>query len=175
MHTPLSIILGDMIQGVCKRPGFVFDIFQWLEEILWLEGISIVGSPVNVRCGIGVGKISNPMLPIGEMTGKAFIFANSALESLGKRSQMSVSAIVCRRKQLSNLLTSTMGVIAALKAQWDVKVREVILLSREAGSQLQVANRLNIKRKEVKSILYSAGWKQLIAGEKAIRKTISMI
>ena len=172
---PLRIILGDTLQCVCRRNRSAYDIFQWIEELLWLEGYSEFGRAVMVRCGIGIGRINDCSADFDEMNGDAFRFASKALESLSNERTISSVAIVVRNERFRQLLTSSFGVVESLKSTWDNRTREIVLFSRDAKSQIQVANKMGISRVDVKDTLDRAGFKKLRRFEKTIGRILATL
>ncbi|MCD6595579.1 hypothetical protein J7L68_07895 [bacterium] len=172
---PLKIVLGDTIQCVCRKNRSAYDIFQWLEELLWLEGYSQFDKPVMVRCGIGIGKIENSTIPPNEMNGEAFRFASKALESQANERDASSVAIIIRNEKKSELLTSSFGIVESLKKNWNRITREIVLFSRDAKSQIQVANKMGISRMDVKNTLDKAGFKKLLRFEKTINRMLATL
>ena len=170
-----SIVLGDTIQGVCSRVRRAYDIFQWFEELLWLEGKSILKKPVYVRCGMGIGGIVDISRPAGEQTGEAFSFASEALDKIKGCRDSSCVSIVASNKELSELISAAFGIAQALKNGWSKRMREVVLLAREAKSQTQVANKLGLTRGDVKKILVRAGYKRLREFERQVARILPLI
>ena len=169
------IVLGDMIQGVCARKRRAYDIYQWLEELLHLEGEFHLGRPVLIRCGIGIGRIDNPKAPIEEMSGESFSYAAESLEILKREKRSSCVAVRWKDKDFSEFVSSALGVAQALKNRWDTQTRKIVLLARERNTQTQIANRLKLSRIQVKTALEMADFKKLRQFEKNIAKILGGI
>lgn len=153
------ITLGDEFQGLLLNGTSVMKIISRIEGRL---------DPVKLRFGIGVGEITtkiNPYMAIGA-DGPGYHKARAAIEYLKeneKRKQSSVSDIrleVEGENQESQMFINTIfGLMAALKASWTKRQREIIQdMLEHRDNQTETAKRLNIKQPTVSKVLVTGNY-----------------
>lgn len=153
------ITLGDEFQGLLLNGTSVMKIISRIEGRL---------DPVKLRFGIGVGEITtkiNPYMAIGA-DGPGYHKARSAIEYLKeneKRKQSSVSDIrleVEGENQEPQMFINTIfGLMAALKASWTKRQREIIQdMLEHRDNQTETAKRLNIKQPTVSKVLVTGNY-----------------
>ncbi len=153
------ITLGDEFQGLLLNGTSVMKIISRIEGRL---------DPVKLRFGIGVGEITtkiNPYMAIGA-DGPGYHKARAAIEYLKeneKRKQSSVSDIrleVEGENQEPQMFINTIfGLMAALKASWTKRQREIIQdMLEHRDNQTETAKRLNIKQPTVSKVLVTGNY-----------------
>lgn len=153
------ITLGDEFQGLLLNGTSVMKIISRIEGRL---------DPVKLRFGIGVGEITtkiNPYMAIGA-DGPGYHKARAAIEYLKeneKRKQSSVSDIrleVEGENQEPQMFINTIfGLMAALKASWTNRQREIIQdMLEHRDNQTETAKRLNIKQPTVSKVLVTGNY-----------------
>lgn len=153
------ITLGDEFQGLLLNGTSVMNIISRIEGRL---------DPVKLRFGIGVGEITtkiNPYMAIGA-DGPGYHKARAAIEYLKeneKRKQSSVSDIrleVEGENQEPQMFINTIfGLMAALKASWTNRQREIIQdMLEHRDNQTETAIRLNIKQPTVSKVLVTGNY-----------------
>jgi len=175
IHRPMTIMFGDSIQGVLSEPEFCFDVFEHLEERLWLYGAEKFGkkNPVLVRCGIGIGSIKNPDEEhLGEMTGDAFQLARNALDTV-KEKQRSISTIAYQDLTQSLILSILFNLVSLLKANWSLKARIAVNMRRDGFTINQIGEESGISFQAVSQSLQICNFTEIKRTEEAVLIIIS--
>ena len=153
------ITLGDEFQGLLLNGTSVMKIISRIEGRL---------DPVKLRFGIGVGEITtkiNPYMAIGA-DGPGYHKARAAIEYLKeneKRKQSSVSDIRLEvegeNQEPQMFINTILGLMAALKASWTKRQREIIQdMLEHRDNQTETAKRLNIKQPTVSKVLVTGNY-----------------
>ena len=157
MHRKFEIMFGDSFQCVLSVPHKFFDVFQHIEEELWLGGAGAFGrkNPVLVRCGVGIGTIDNHDAKLGEMTGEAFILARKALNQTKKVHKMSILRISPIENANDELLQVAIELACAVKSRWTYSHRRILREYRknQSATQEEIAKKLGISQPYLSRLL----------------------
>lgn len=159
IDSKFMITLGDEFQGLLKCGENVMNIISEIESSMY---------PVEIRFGIGVGKITTEIdteMPLGA-DGPAYYNARYAVEVLKndeKKSKMPESNISIRiegeNESSEKLLNTILSLLTVIKSKWTDRQREVISDFIEHGdNQMSVANRLGITQSSVQKSLSSGNY-----------------
>ena len=153
------ITLGDEFQGLLQRGEHIMDILSVIELRM---------HPIEIRFGIGIGKITteiNPEMSLGA-DGPAYYYAREAVTKLKEREKKSKSAITDvlittgLKEDLSvMLLNALLSLLTVMKQGWTDRQYEVILDYLQHGdNQAGVAGRLGITQSSVQKSLSNANF-----------------
>lgn len=153
------ITLGDEFQGLLLNGTSVMKIISRIEGRL---------DPVKLRFGIGVGEITtkiNPYMAIGA-DGPGYHKARAAIEYLKKNEKRKQSGVSDIRLELEGenqepqiFINTIFGLMAALKASWTNRQREIIQdMLEHRDNQTETAKRLNIKQPTVSKVLVTGNY-----------------
>ena len=153
------ITLGDEFQGLLLNGTSVMKIISRIEGRL---------DPVKLRFGIGVGEITtkiNPYMAIGA-DGPGYHKARAAIEYLKENEKRKQSGVSDIRLELEGenqepqiFINTIFGLMAALKASWTNRQREIIQdMLEHRNNQTETAKRLNIKQPTVSKVLVTGNY-----------------
>lgn len=153
------ITLGDEFQGLLLNGTSVMKIISRIEGRL---------DPVKLRFGIGVGEITtkiNPYMAIGA-DGPGYHKARAAIEYLKENEKRKQSGVSDIRLELEGenqepqiFINTIFGLMAALKASWTNRQREIIQdMLEHRDNQTETAKRLNIKQPTVSKVLVTGNY-----------------
>ncbi len=172
LHRKFEIMLGDSFQCVLSAPRLFFDIFQHIEEALWLAGAVEFGAkePVLLRCGVGFGRISNPDAPLGAMSGEAFLLARSAIDSIKKTHRRSGIAVDTTDIRTGALLAASARLSCAIKSRWTIKQRKALKLYRKNHSITETARLTGTTKQNIEKMFSTMKLWEILDFEEAMRK-----
>ena len=144
------ITLGDEFQGLLRDCSRLFQIIQFLQMEMY---------PVEVRFGVGIGKISTQIMPetaIGA-DGPAFYAAREVIGQIHdqeKRLKKQVPDVQIRMYEREDAQLSQINTILALmkvvEAGWSAKQRMTIWdMMRHGGSQEACAQRMQVAQSTI--------------------------
>lgn len=158
----LQFTAGDEFQGVLRTADRLFSIINLIREAI---------SPVPVRFGIGVGKITTPLSSHPQaMDGPAFHRARDAL----KRAQefLEQTYLSSGQYERDEAVNAWLDVLSFIRAAWSIRAREVIRLYEEFGKLEPTAKKLNISIQAVSKHLRVTGYKAYARGEEVMTKLL---
>lgn len=148
------ITLGDEFQGLLKQGANTMKILSQIERMMY---------PVQLRFGIGIGRITteiNPEMALGA-DGPGYYKARAAIEYLkdNEKKKQSVPTdtrfeVECENQENIRMLNTIVSLMTVIKEGWSDRQREIIWdIMEHQDSQSNVANRLNIKQPAVQKSL----------------------
>lgn len=148
------ITLGDEFQGLLKQGANTMKILSKIERMMY---------PVQLRFGIGIGRITteiNPEMALGA-DGPGYYKARAAIEYLkdNEKKKQSVPTdtrfeVECENQENIRMLNTIVSLMTVIKEGWSDRQREIIWdIMEHQDSQSNVANRLNIKQPAVQKSL----------------------
>lgn len=161
LYRPLCVMFGDSIQCVVSDWEHCFDVFQIFEEKLWLSGKTYFDRPILIRCGIGIGSISNPTDVLGKMTGQAFILARKALDSIIRERKKSLAYIEFPDEEITAILSAIMSLVCTLKSSWTYTQRQTIDVYRNSTTQEEAAEILGLSRPAITKNLENSSFQSV--------------
>ncbi len=169
------ITLGDEFQGLLEQGSHIMDILTSIELRMY---------PVEIRFGIGVGKITteiNPEMSLGA-DGPAYYNAREAITRLKEREKRSKSAIsdtiIITEGDVPTelLLNSLLSLLTVIKQGWTDRQLEVIKDYLEhRDNQLGVARRLGITQSSVQKSLSNANFYSYKEAVDAVTAAFTML
>ena len=143
------LTVGDEFQGLLHSEDQIVPILASLRSAI---------HPVELRFGIGVGRISTPLRPeaLG-MDGTCFHNARGALERAEKRGTP-VEVEAGERQETFSIYALLYG---ALRGLWTQRQRQVIDLAMSGMKGKRIASRLGISPPAVTQHLGAARWKEI--------------
>lgn len=170
------ITLGDEFQGLLCTGEDVLEIIEEIQEDMY---------PIQVRFGIGIGKITtdiNAEMAIGA-DGPAYYMAREAIEILKqneKKNKTQISDIRIEiendKKMYSLMLNTIFSLMAALCNDWSERQRQII---REFGkfsiSQAECAERLNITQSTVQRALINGKYYEYKSAKETVNSVLKEI
>lgn len=141
---------------------------------MWLSGAEKFGKkmPILLRCGIGIGTISNPGAEIGAMTGEAFVSARKALDAIKKEHRKSIAKIVSHDVTLDEQLNLLIELACAVKSNWTFSQRKVIAEYRKERKQEKISEILDVTPPYISRVIEDTGIEIIMHNEEYIRKII---
>jgi len=152
------ITLGDEFQGLLKNGA---------ETMKLIAEIEIGMFPVQIRFGIGIGRITtdiNPDFPLGA-DGPAYYNARKmvdAIKSIEKKNRTSDADVMIATEgspPSDQLLNTILSLNAALKKKWSDRQREIVFdCILHGDNQVKAAERLGISQSSVQKGLANANY-----------------
>lgn len=170
------ITLGDEFQGLLCDDKVVIDIIEEIQREMY---------PVNIRFGIGFGKITtdiNSEMAIGA-DGPAYYKAREAIQRLKENEQknkMQASDIRIEIEEdihlISLMLNTILTMMAMIKANWSERQREIIFeFDRHKGSQMECAKRLEVSQSSVQRGLINGNYYAYSEAKETVKNVIREI
>lgn len=152
------ITLGDEFQGLLQAGTHIMEIIERIERQM---------HPTRMRFGIGVGEITtdiDPKLPLGA-DGPAYYNARKminelkAAEKQKMASKLNMKIEIEEYADIAELINAILSLNTVLKEKWTDKQREVInAYLTDAGTQMEVAQRLGIHQSNVQKALSNSNF-----------------
>lgn len=171
-----TITLGDEFQGLLQYGNCVLDVVEYIRREMY---------PVEIRFGIGIGKITTDIdsqKAIGA-DGPAYYMAREAIEKVkqserqNKNLQSSTGIrIDFSEKQIENLLNASLVMLELIQRKWTTRQREVIMdYDYYQDSQEKSAKRLGIAQSTVQRCLVSGNYYQYKNTKEAVEEMLEEI
>jgi hypothetical protein len=148
-----DIFRGDSFQIVISEPKHALETAIYLKAKLLSK--TIKGKSIDVRIGIGIGKIeafNKENIP--ESDGEAFKLSGNALDNISKYRRFSIkSGIDELNKQLEFISSS----IDSITRRWSPQQAEAILLWLKGSTQISISKKLGISQPAVNQRLQLGG------------------
>jgi len=143
------LTVGDEFQGLLASEEQIVAIMASFRSAI---------HPIELRFGIGVGRISTPLRPeaLG-MDGPCFHFARSALKRASKRG----TPVEVEAGELQEPFSIYALLYGALRGLWTQRQRQVIDLAMSGMEGKKIASRLSISPPAVTQHLGAASWKEI--------------
>jgi hypothetical protein len=157
------LTVGDEFQGLLKSEGQIVEILASLRS-----GIH----PVELRFGIGVGRISTPLRPeaLG-MDGVCFHNAREALERAATRG----TPVEVEAGRLQEPFSIYALLYGALRGRWTQRQRQVIDLAMSGMEGKKIATRLSISPPAVTQHLGAASWKEIEEATRTWQQALALV
>jgi len=157
------LTVGDEFQGLLASEDQIVEILASLRSAI---------HPVELRFGIGVGRISTPLRPeaLG-MDGTCFHNARSALERAEKRG----TPVEVEGGKLPEPFSIYALLYGALRSLWTQRQRQVIDLAMSGMEGKRIASRLSISPPAVTQHLGAARWKEIEAATHSWRQALAWV
>lgn len=148
------ITLGDEFQGLLSNGKNVMGIIEEIRRNLY---------PVEIRCGIGIGKMAttiNPEMALGA-DGPAYYKAREAVEKLKENEKKSKTTAADIRlewgeekKDQESLINTVFELTCVIEKSWTDRQREIIWdMQKHDDGQTNAAKRLGIAQPTVQKAL----------------------
>ncbi|MGH2621881.1 MAG: SatD family protein [Anaerolineales bacterium] len=143
------LTVGDEFQGLLAREEQIVAILASLRSAI---------HPVELRFGIGVGRINTPLRPeaLG-MDGPCFHYGRGALERAAARG----TPVEVEAGTLQEPFSIYALLYSALRGRWTQRQRQVIDLAMSGMEGKRIASRLSISPPAVTQHLAAARWKEI--------------
>lgn len=151
---------GDEAQVLLKasQAKWVFRIF---------EHLSISMAEVDLRCGVGIGKLSTNLQKVAiGMDGEVWQNAKQAIENAKKQRQ--TMDFFGFDPELQIHLNAMGNLLCHLQARWTKEQLETIRLLSQLQTQKEIATLLEISQAAVSKRLSSAGWQHYVRGRTSL-------
>jgi len=176
IESKFMITLGDEFQGLLKTGVHVIDLIEYIQISMF---------PVQIRFGIGVGKIVteiNQQVPFGA-DGSAYHNARNMINDLKtaeKKNKMSNANIMIAsdgdHADTVLLINTILSLCTTLRQKWTDLQREVAFdCILNGGNQREVAMRLNTIQPSVQKALSNADYYSYKRAMDIVSKTLSEI
>jgi len=152
------ITLGDEFQGLLKNGVDTMNIISEIEITMY---------PVQIRFGIGIGRITtdiNSDIPLGA-DGPAYYNARKMVDSIknaekkNKTSDFNIMIASEENAAIDVLLNSILSLSTTIKNKWTDRQREIAYDCLEYGdNQIKAAERLGISQSSVQKSLSNSGY-----------------
>lgn len=169
------ITLGDEFQGLLQAGTHTMEIIERIERQM---------HPTRMRFGIGVGEITtdiNPELPLGA-DGSAYYNARKmvnelkAAEKQKMASKLNMKIKIEEYVGISELINTIFSLNTVLKEKWTDRQLEVIdTYLMDAGTQIEVAQRLGIHQSNVQKALSNSNFYTYQRAVDTVTKILSNI
>ena len=126
IEADFTVTLGDEFQGLLCRGIHVLDILEYIQTEM---------EPVELRFGIGIGKIVTPINPEQALgaDGPAYYRARTAITKVKKREKQKQSArtdiaieLDEKHNEVEALLNVALSMIELIRDKWTVRQKEII-------------------------------------------------
>lgn len=164
------ITLGDEFQGLLRNYNYVFNIIKYIQKEMY---------PVNIRFGVGVGKISTDIISEAAIgaDGPAYYAARNMIDELreqekklkNKAADIQVAFYNRECFEITEINT-LLSLIRLIEEEWTEKQRFTIWdMEQFGGNQEECARRMDVTQSTVARRLYDGNY---ITYERA-KKTIA--
>lgn len=163
------ITLGDSFQGLLLNANNILNI---------IDGIETLMAPYKLRFAIGIGRI-NTSIKVEDSSlidGPAYYNARTAMDDFKGKSKINSNILIhSKNKTLDDLINSSLSLLFLLKSSWTEKQKQVVYLSLSRDkTQVQIAEKLNIKQPSVNERLKSANYDIYVESFKNINKAFEL-
>ncbi len=176
VSSKFMITLGDEFQGLLWSGAKVLDIIEEIQREMY---------PIQIRFGIGVGKITtniNAGMAIGA-DGPGYYKAREAIEFLKREEQKNKAPLSGIRieveeemSNVSNLLNTIFSLMEVIKSNWTQRQREIIYeYENTGGSQLECAKRVEITQSSVQRSLKKGNYYEYTHAKKTVNSVLCEI
>ncbi len=157
------LTVGDEFQGLLASEDQIVAILASLRSAI---------HPVELRFGIGVGRISTPLRPeaLG-MDGACFHYARGALERASKRG----TPVEVEAGSLQEPFSIYALLYGALRGLWTQRQRQVIDLAMSGMEGKKIASRLSISPPAVTQHLGAASWEEIEAATHTWQQALAWV
>ena len=176
IESKFMITLGDEFQGLLKTGDYIIDLIEYIQISMF---------PVQIRFGIGIGKIEteiNRQVPFGA-DGSAYHNARNMINDLKKsekKNKMSSANIMIAsdgdHEDPVLLINTILSLCTAIRQNWTDLQREVAFdCILNGDNQREVAMRLNTIQSSVQRALSNADYYSYKRAMDIVSKTLSEI
>lgn len=155
--TPLTLLRGDEVQGLVRRPEIVVDLVVGLSEAIF---------PELLLFGLGYGTLSTEVdRDIGNIDGPCFHRARSALQGVKRAGWLGALGF---GPADDAVLTALFTLMSAIRARWTDKQLAYARAARRMP-QKRVAKELGVSPSTVSESLKASSFAALEQGEEAAK------
>ena len=168
IESKFLITVGDEFQGLLKPTVSVYKIICSIAEAIY---------PVQVRFGLGLGRITTPVKEeaLG-MDGPAFYAAREALKDAHKKKEHATvfkSELNVLDREIEEAINVMLGSLAVIKKLWPESFYKILPHLRKGKSQKEIASLIETTQPYISKLVNNAYWKEVELLEEQVERLLS--